>query len=118
MKAQLLYKIGYSPCAQNELEDDLFDPRDYDMALKLIPPTLWAKNKKGVGQLTVTQVKITLKSGKLSVKIKQCPLSKAYTEAITAQVQHYISIGKRRSPWNTPLFPVKKKVTPGVLQGT
>ncbi|XP_063817634.1 uncharacterized protein LOC135056421 [Pseudophryne corroboree] len=77
-----------------------------------VPDRLWSKGKMDTGLLRVQPVHLQLKPGTIPVSIRQYPLTPAQTEAITKQIQAFQENGiivQCRSPWNTPLFPVKKK---------
>lgn len=79
-----------------------------------VPEEVWSKGKTDVGLLPVTPVKLVIIPGTKPFSCKQYPLSQEQIQAIGLQIEDYTKakvIRPCRSPWNTPLFPVKKKAT-------
>ena len=74
-------------------------------------PLAWAETA-GVGLAKQRPpIIVELKANATPVKIKQYPMSQEARQGITPHIQHLLKVGilkKCRSPWNTPLLPVKK----------
>ena len=74
-------------------------------------PLAWAE-MAGVGLAKQRlPIIVELKANATPVTIKQYPMSQEARQGITPHIQHLLKIGnlkKCRSPWNTPLPPVKK----------
>ncbi|XP_075694449.1 uncharacterized protein LOC142661087 [Rhinoderma darwinii] len=83
-----------------------------------IPEKLWAQDKMDVGVLNVPPVQVNLKPDMQNrpVCIKQYPLSPQQDAAIEKDINSLLEnnlIVPIISPFNTPLYPVKKKTLPG-----
>lgn len=102
------------------LAETFKNPAKYDeLWCETIPAAVWSQGKTDVGLLNTEPVSLKLKPHTVPFTCKQYPLSQDQMTAISIQITEYLKIGvlrECRSPWNTPLFPVKKKIVSGTVQ--
>ena len=89
------------PKIKRKLQDQLYRLRD-----------VFSNEGDDIGQTDVVQCTVKLKSGTVPVRQKNRPLNPAMEEDLRKQLQQWLDKGivePSKSPWSSPLVPVRKK---------